>query len=62
MQQPKPCVVCGKPTKFLSLTFDAWLCSTECEDILWTENQVDDAEFEGTRTADYNYYVRSNMP
>ena len=32
-----PCLVCKEATRWIDLNFEAYLCSTECEDALWAE-------------------------
>ena len=34
------CWHCGQPTKWISINFQAFLCSTECADAKWHEYQV----------------------
>ncbi len=45
MQQPKPCIVCGHASRFLSLTFNEWVCSDQCLDALQDLAVYDEREY-----------------
>lgn len=42
--EPKPCTICGKPTKFIEICYESPYCSKECLEIEdkrceeWCEN------------------------
>jgi hypothetical protein len=70
----KDCVVCKEPSRFISISFESTLCSTECTDIQWeqyTRALVGDDVYDlvlllkaahyrvsEVRCAGYCYYVR----